>query len=607
MPDTLNPAAPESNQSDDTLLGVTQSLRGLRWRLRAGDERLALALSQRFDLPEVVGKLMAARGIDLDSAGDFLNPTLRALMPDPSLLLDMDKAAARLADAIERREKIAIFGDYDVDGGTSAALLLRYWRGFGLSPTLYVPDRIAEGYGPNAPALLKLHDEGHALIVTVDCGITSHGPIGAAAEKGAVVIVLDHHIAEPALPPAFAIVNPNRLDQSASARAQLGHCAAVGVTFLTLVAVSRELRRRGFFANAPEPELKSLLDLVALGTVCDVVPLKGLNRAFVAQGLKVMAGRANSGLAALADVARVNETPAAFHCGFMLGPRVNAGGRVGRADIGARLLSSDDTIECRTLAAELDRLNEERRAIEAGVEQEALAQLAVFDFAQPFALAVGQGWHPGVIGIVASRIKDKLNRPTFVVALDETGVGKGSGRSVKGVDLGAAVIAARQQGLLINGGGHAMAAGLTVAADKVAALREALTSHIAVQLNGTLPDASLGIDACLPVTSLTPELAAMIERLGPFGQANSEPRFVWPDCAVFGAALVGEKHVRCVLAPATGGARVKAIAFRAADTPLGAALFAGGPLHVAGRFKVNRWNGRTQLDVQIEDAARPWR
>jgi single-stranded-DNA-specific exonuclease len=601
MPDTLNAAPP-----DDTLLNVTQSLRGFRWRLRAADERLALALSQRFDLPEVLGRLMAARGVDLDAAENFLNPTLRALMPDPSVLLDMDKAAARLADAIERREKIAIFGDYDVDGGTSAALLLRYWRAFDLAPSLYVPDRIAEGYGPNAPALLKLHDEGHTLIVTVDCGITSHAAIGAAAERGAQVIVLDHHIAEPSLPPAFAIVNPNRLDQSPAVRAQLGACAAVGVTFLALVATSRELRRRGFFAQRPEPDLKSLLDLVALGTVCDVVPLKGLNRAFVAQGLKVMAARANGGLAALADVARVNEAPGAFHCGFMLGPRVNAGGRVGRSDIGARLLSSDDTIECRALAADLDRLNEERRAIEAGVEQEAMAQLAQFDPAQPFALAVGRGWHPGVIGIVASRIKEKLNRPSFVVALDDAGIGKGSGRSVKGVDLGAAVIAARQAGLLINGGGHAMAAGLTVKAELVPSLREALTAHIAAQLNGALPDASLGVDAALPITALTPELAALVEKLGPFGQANSEPRFVWPDCAVFGAALVGEKHVRCLLAPSTGGVRVKAIAFRAVDTPLGAALFAGGPLHIAGRFKIDRWNGRTQLDVQIEDAARPW-
>jgi single-stranded-DNA-specific exonuclease len=601
MPDTLPTTAP-----DDTLLGVTHSLRGCRWRLRRGDDRIALALSQRLGVPDVVGRLMAARGIALEAAEDFLNPTLRALMPDPSTLLDMDKAAARLADAIERRERIAIFGDYDVDGGTSAAILLRYLRAFDLAPTLYVPDRIAEGYGPNAPALLKLHAEGHALIVTVDCGITSHGPIGAAAAQGAQVIVLDHHIAEPALPPAYAVVNPNRLDQSADARAALGACAAVGVTFLALVATSRELRRRGIFETRAEPDLKSLLDLVALGTVCDVVPLTGLNRAFVAQGLKVMASRANPGLAALADVARVKESPSAFHCGFMLGPRVNAGGRVGRSDIGARLLSSDDTIECRTLAAELDRLNEERRAIEASVEQEAMAQLDAFDSSQPFALAVGDGWHPGVIGIVASRIKEKLNRPTIVVALDEAGIGKGSGRSVKGVDLGAAVIAARQAGLLINGGGHAMAAGLTVARDQVEALRAALTAHIAAQLNGALPDASLGIDAVLPVSALTAELAATIERLGPFGQANSEPRFLWPDCAVFGAALVGEKHVRCQIAPSTGGARVKAIAFRAADTPLGAALFAGGPLHLAGRFKIDRWNGRQSIDVQIEDAARPW-
>jgi single-stranded-DNA-specific exonuclease len=604
MPDTVN-AAP-ADELCDTLLGVTHSLRGLRWRLRGADERTAQTLAQRFDLPETIGRLMAARGILPETAEDFLEPTLRRLMPDPSGLLDMDKAAARLADAIERGEKVAIFGDYDVDGGTSAALLMRYFRSFGLAATLYVPDRIAEGYGPNAPALVNLKAAGHTLIVTVDCGVSAYEAIGAAAAKGAEVIVLDHHLAEPALPPAYAIVNPNRLDQSADMRRKLGGCAAVGITFLTVVAVNRELRRRGYFAERPEPELKSLLDLVALGTVCDVVPLTGLNRAFVAQGLKVMATRGNAGLAALADVARVGEAPGAFHCGFMLGPRVNAGGRVGRSDIGARLLSSDDTIECRALAAELDRLNEERRAIEANVEQEALAQLAAFDRAAPFALVVGERWHPGVIGIVASRLKEKLNRPCFVVALDEQGIGKGSGRSVKGVDLGAAVIAARQQGLLINGGGHAMAAGLTVAAANIGALREAMGAHIAAQLNGALPDASLGIDASLPLSALTPELALLVEKLAPFGQANSEPRFVWPDCAVFGAALVGEKHVRCVLAPVAGGARVKAIAFRAAETPLGAALFAGGPLHVAGRFRIDRWNGRSQLDLQIEDAARPW-
>ena len=454
-------------------LGVEHSLTGRRWAARLGDERTALAIAQRHGLPDAVSRLLAAREVELEGVPDFLEPTLRKFLPDPSHLKDMDAAVARLVRAVRAGERIVVFGDYDVDGATSSALLLRFFRAVGGNIGVYIPDRRREGYGPNAPALLKLQQEGAAVVVTVDCGVTAFEPLAEARRAGLDLIVIDHHQAEIALPEAIAVVDPNRIDD-ASPHKQM---AAVGVAFLLAVGVNRALREAGWYgADRPEPDLRQWLDLVALGTVCDVVPLTGVNRALVRQGLLVMAQRRNAGLAALADVARLKETPGAYHLGFMLGPRVNAGGRVGQADLGARLLSSDDAHEVGALALRLDEFNAERRAIEREVLDQAIGRIESLYGPDrkglPAALVVeSEGWHVGVIGIVASRLVERYGRPTFVIGMDGE-LGKGSGRSVRGVDLGAAVIAARQSGLLVNGGGHAMAAGLTVARERAARSRE---------------------------------------------------------------------------------------------------------------------------------------
>ncbi|MEX2248435.1 MAG: single-stranded-DNA-specific exonuclease RecJ, partial [Parvibaculum sp.] len=461
-------------------LGVDRSVSGRAWVSRLADDRLALAIAQREGLPEIVARVLAGRGVAPEDCAAYLAPSLKSLMPDPRALVDMEKAAARVARAIMDGEKVAVFGDYDVDGATSSALLHRFFRAVGSELRVYIPDRIREGYGPNAPALLRLKQEGIGLVVTVDCGTMAHKALGLAADAGLPSIVIDHHQAEPALPPAYALVNPNRLDDESG----LGQLAAVGVAFLFVVAINRALRDAGFYAGRAEPDLMQWLDLVALGTVCDVVPLTGLNRAFVAQGLRVMARRRNVGLAALADVARMNGAPSTYHLGFLLGPRVNAGGRVGRADLGARLLVTEDEEEARALAEELNVMNAERQAIEAQVLEEALAQVEArlsasrVNTPPPLILAQARGWHPGVIGIVASRLKDKYDRPTFVLAFDAKGEGKGSGRSIAGVDLGRAVTAALEAGLLVNGGGHAMAAGITLGENKLEAFEAFLTKRL---------------------------------------------------------------------------------------------------------------------------------
>ena len=449
------------------VLGVEKSVTGKRWvSPMAGQDvdRLAQALSQRHDLTDLVGRVLAGRGIGLDEAATFLKPALRSSLPDPSLLKDMEPGAARLADAIERGGRIGILADYDVDGATSAALLTRYVHSLGGSVAVHVPDRMTEGYGPNIAALRSLAAKGCDVVVTLDCGVLAHAVLDEAAADGIDVVVIDHHMAEPALPRAVAVINPNRLDEDGS----LGHLAAVGVTFLTLVGITRTLRSRGYFNDRQEPNPLQWLDLVALGTVCDVVPLHGLNRAYVAQGLKVMARRGNAGLAALSDVAGVDASPDAYHLGFVFGPRVNAGGRVGDSGIGARLLATDDAEEARALAAALDRCNGDRKEIEADVTRAAIADIerryGTAEELPPVMVAAGEGWHPGVIGIVAGRLKEKYGLPACVIALDGS-EGKGSGRSVRGVDLGAAVIAAHQAGILRRGGGHAMAAGFTVARD----------------------------------------------------------------------------------------------------------------------------------------------
>lgn len=581
-------------------LGVEKSACGRRWISRAADDRSALAIAQRHGLPDAVARLLVARSVAIDDVGDFLEPTLRRFLPDPSHLKDMDAAVARLADAVARGEKIAVFGDYDVDGATSSALLLRFFRGIGADITAYIPDRLTEGYGPNAAALLKLKERGIGVVVTVDCGVTAFAPLDAAAEAGLDVIVIDHHVAEPQLPRAVAVVDPNRLDETSPHR----QMAAVGVAFLLIVGVNRALRAAGHYgADRPEPDLRQWLDLVALGTVCDVVPLTGVNRAFVRQGLRVMRERGNAGLVALCDVARMNEAPGTFHAGFLLGPRVNAGGRVGQADLGTRLLSTDDPHEAGALALRLDQFNTERRTIEQAVLDAALAQIGEPAVLPPAIVVMDDGWHPGVIGIVASRIVERFHRPVFVIGFDGD-IGKGSGRSVRGVDLGSIVIAARQSGLLINGGGHAMAAGLTIARGMAAPFAAFMAERVASQVpNGAL-DPSLGLDGALAAGGLTMELLNTLERCAPFGVGNPEPRFVLPSMVVSWWQGVGENHIRCHLT-ASDGARVNAIAFRAGGRPLGEALTQSGaaPLHVAGVARINRWNGREDVQFQIEDVA----
>jgi single-stranded-DNA-specific exonuclease len=583
----------------EAFLGVERSVTGRRWRARLVDDRAGLVIAQRLALPEIVGRLLAGRGVAPEAAESFLNPTLRDLLPDPSRFHDMDSAAERLARAVKDGKAIAVFGDYDVDGATSSALLARFFAAAGRPIRIYIPDRMKEGYGPNLPALLALRAEGIKLVVTVDCGITAFEALAGAADAGLDVIVVDHHVAERRLPRAYAVVNPNRLDEAAG----YGQLAAVGVAFLLAVAVNRALRQAGWFTGGRvEPDLKQLLDLVALGTICDVVPLTGVNRALVTQGLKVMGARANVGLAALADVARLNEAPGTYHAGFLLGPRVNAGGRVGAADLGARLLSTDDPLEAATIAGQLDAFNAERRQIEETVLVAAIAQ-AESKLAPGLVFVSSEGWHAGVIGIVASRLKERYGRPACVVALGG-GIGKGSGRSTVGIDLGNAVIAARQAGLLVNGGGHPMAAGFTVEAGKLDALRDFLADRLGIGLDGERPQASLDLDAALQPGGATADLLRQIERLGPFGSGNAEPRFALTAARIVRADPAGEAHVRCIVSGADGG-RLKAIAFRSLENELGRALLQrnGPALHLAGHLRADRWQGRDDVQLLIDDAA----
>jgi single-stranded-DNA-specific exonuclease len=582
-------------------LGVARSLGGKRWRQRSGDDRLGLALAQRLGIPEVMGRIIAARGVEAEAVDRYLAPTLRDFLPDPSRLKDMDVAVARLARAVEGNEQIAIFGDYDVDGATSSALLQRYLTALGARVRVYIPDRRLEGYGPNSAAFATLKQEGASLVVTVDCGTTAHQPLTDAKSMGLDVVVIDHHAAEPLLPPAVALVNPNRLDDESGE----GALAAVGVTFLVAVGLNRALKASGWFGSQPAPDLMQYLDLVALGTVCDVVPLVGLNRALVAQGLKIMAGRRNSGLVALADSAAVSERLDAYHLGYVLGPRVNAGGRVGRSDLGCRLLSTDAAEEARRLAVELELLNGERREIEALVLEQAIAQVEQDGSgAEPIVIAHGADWHAGVIGIVAGRLKDRFNRPACVIAW-EAGTGKGSGRSIAGVDLGAAIIAARQAGHLLGGGGHRMAAGFSLAEPALMGFRHFLSARVGGVTDGVDLTPELGIDGLLQIAAVTPELCTMLGGLGPFGAGNAEPRFVLANTRVVKADVVGTNHVRCILAAGAGAERLKAIAFRALDSDLGQALLQSGgrALHVAGHLRADTWQGRNGVQLMLEDAA----
>jgi single-stranded-DNA-specific exonuclease len=585
-------------------LGVERSACGRRWREPGGDPAIAATMAERLQLPEIVARLLAARGIGLADAPDFLAPRLRQSLPNPAHLRDMAAAVERLVGAVERGERIVVFGDYDVDGATSAAFLLRFFAAVGANAAVYVPDRLREGYGPNAPALLRLKAEGADLVVTVDCGATAHEPLAAAAEAGLDVIVVDHHVCEPLLPRALAQINPNRLDDDSPH----GTLAAVGVAFLLVVALNRALREAGRYRARPEPDLLQWLDLVALGTVCDVVPLVGVNRALVAQGIKVVRRLANPGLKALATVGGIKEPIDAYHLGFVLGPRVNAGGRVGGADLGARLLSTDDAAVAAELAARLDGYNRERREIEAKTLAEAIAIVEAAPQSPALVFAARAGWHPGVIGIVAARLKERYERPACVVAIDSStggGVGKGSGRSVRGAPLGPAVIAARQAGLLVNGGGHAMAAGFTVAAERIDALHAFLAERLGDGLGGVRLVPELAIDGALTAAGATAGLIDHIEALAPFGAANPEPRFAFPGILLARVEPVGSGHLRCLLADPLGEGHLRAIAFRAVETPLGAFLAQamGRAVHLAGHLRRDTYRGGGAVQLVIDDAA----
>ncbi|MEO7385078.1 MAG: single-stranded-DNA-specific exonuclease RecJ [Novosphingobium sp.] len=587
------------------VLGIGRSMSGRAWRWRGGNGEVADGRPSAGGLDDLVTQLLLARGVAREDLARNKAPTLRAFLPDPSSLRDMDVAAERLARAVTSGEKITIYGDYDVDGATSAALLIRALRDLGLEAGYYIPDRLLEGYGPSGDALVRLGAEGSTLVVTVDCGAMAHEALAAAHAAGLEVIVVDHHKCSPDLPLALALVNPNRLDEDELAAAH-GHLAAVGVAFLLAIATVRTLRGRGFFGGRKEPDLFSLLDLVALGTVADVAALHGLNRAMVAQGLKVMARRENIGMAALIDASRLSRAPSCSDLGFALGPRVNAGGRVGESTLGVRLLTTLDNDEAKAIAAQLSVLNEERRGIEAVVQEAAEAQIAGQHNRAVMVLA-GAGWHPGVIGIVAGRIKEKTGKPTLVIALDadENGNGKGSGRSISGVDLGAAIIAARAHGLLEAGGGHAMAAGLTVAPGKVAALADWLDAHLGRDVLAAMENQSLAIDLSLAPRGLTPQLVVELESAGPFGMGWPAPKLAIGPVRLVKADIVGTGHVRLIARGDDGGS-FKAIAFRAAESDMGQALLHGAQgrkLWLVGRAKIDDWASRPQAELHVEDAA----
>jgi single-stranded-DNA-specific exonuclease len=584
------------------VFGVDNSLSGKAWRWRGGNMALQGGGAELDH--GIVDQLLLGRGIGHEGLALHRSPNLRSFLPDPSIFNDMDTAADRIAQAILAGERITVFGDYDVDGATSAALLVRLLRSLGHDAGAYIPDRLLEGYGPSGEALVRLGEEGSSLIVTVDCGAMAFEALAAAHAAGIDVIVVDHHKCAAELPRTFALVNPNRLDESDEAAAH-GHLAAVGVAFVLAVALVRTLRRQAFFAERPEPDLLALLDLVALGTVADVAAIRGLNRAFVAQGLKVMAQRRNVGMAALIDASRLTRPPSCSDCGFALGPRINAGGRVGEASLGVRLLTTEDPDEARAIAEQLSTLNDERRAIEAAVQVAAEQQIDAQHNRAVLTIA-GHGWHPGVIGIVAGRIKEKTGKPAVVIALDrESGQGKGSGRSISGVDLGAAIIGAKDKGLLVAGGGHAMAAGLTVDEAKLDALASWLDAQLAPAVARASAERVVTLDLSLAPGGLTPGLVETLDGAGPFGVGWPAPRVAVGPVRLVRAELVGSDHVR-LIASGQDGASFKAIAFRAAETPLGQALLhgaAGRRLWLAGRAKIDDWGSRPQAELHLEDAA----
>ena len=592
--------APTSGTTN--VCGVERSLAGKSWRWRGGRNQYEGGTASLSD--DILTQILLARGVSRDDLERQRAPKLATFLPDPAIFQDMEVAAERLAQAILTRETVTIYGDYDVDGATSAALMIRLFRMLGHEAGYYIPDRLLEGYGPSGEALVKLGQEGSSLVVTVDCGAMAHEALAAARDAGVDVIVIDHHKCSPERPAAVALVNPNRLDEDDEAAAH-GHLAAVGVAFLVAVALVRKLREGGYFKDRTEPDLRGLLDLVALGTVADVAALHGLNRAFVSQGLKVMARRANIGMSARIDASRLTRAPGCSDLGFALGPRINAGGRVGESTLGVRLLTTEDAEEAAQIAAQLSQLIEERRAIEAEVQEAGEAQVAG-QANRALRIVHGEGWHPGVIGIVAGRIKEKTGKPTLVIARDaKSGLGKGSGRSIPGVDLGAAIMAAREEGLLEAGGGHAMAAGLTVREDKIEALAEWLETRLERQVAAASAEASLGFDLSLGPRGLTVELVETLERGGPYGMGWPGPRIAIGPVHVVKIDRVGSDHVRLVAGSRDGGS-IKAIAFRIADTEWGQALLALAPgthLWLAGRAKVDTWANTPRAELHLEDAA----
>lgn len=586
----------------EAVLGVGHSITGRRWVWREAEPRLALGLARRLELPELVGRLLAVRGVDIEAAADWLDPTLRVLLPDPSVLVDMDAAAARIADAVMRGETVGVLYDYDVDGACSGALMATLLRALGCAVLSHVPHRVDDGYGPNTAALEGFAGQGATLVVCVDCG-TAAGEVFAAAGAGVDVVVLDHHKAEGSVPAVAAVVNPNRLDDGSG----LGGLCAAGVAFLAAVAVLRVLRRRGFFAGRAEPDLIGLLDLVALATVCDVMPLTGVNRALVTQGLKVMARRARPGIAALLEVAGVRDAPGAHSCGFALGPRINAAGRIDDPSLGFRLLTTDDPYEARAIAERLDALNRQRQLVEASMLETALARADGQAAAGHAAILIAEeGWHPGVVGIVAGRVKERLNRPACVAGISD-GVARGSGRSLPGVDLGAAIIAARQVGILTSGGGHALAAGFGLDAGRMEEFHAFLCERLAHAAG--LPDAAdLPVEGTMSVAAATVELARQVGRLAPFGSGNAEPVLALPRARIVQARRVGKEGntISVFLDAEEGGARLKAILFRGKDGPLADLLLnERAPVHLAGHLRADTWNGTESACFVISDGARP--
>ncbi len=588
-------------------LGVTRSLSGRLWRERAADADLVRRHQLGLGLSEPLARALASRGVASADGETYLNPTLKALFPDPSTFMDMDKAAGVLIDALERRRPMVVFADYDVDGASSGAQLVRWFRAMGCELPIFVPDRIVDGYGPSPAIFRRLKDEGAELVITVDCGAAAHDALACAAQIGLDVVVVDHHLMRgDEIPAVAALVNPNRPDCTSGQ----GHLAAAGVTFVLLAALNREARKRGLFAERPEPDLRQMLDLAAMGAICDVTQLTGFNRALAAQGLKVMSNWRNPGLKALLDVAKSQGPASVFHVGFILGPRINAGGRIGRSDLGARLLSTDDPDEAAALAAELDALNASRKEVEREVTEAAIAHIETESNAPDAAmlLVAADGWHPGVIGIVAGRLREKYRKPVVVVGIDRAAnVGKGSGRSQPGVNLGRAVQAAYDEGLLLAGGGHAMAAGLSVRPDTIPELRSFLCERLAAETEIAAAEDGLDIDALVATAGCDRTLWQDFQRMAPFGPGNAEPVFALADVRVERPMALRGGHVRCTLTDGSGGS-LKAVAWRVEGTETGRRLLVeGGAIHVVGRLKPDDWKGREGVEFEIEDAADPRR